>query len=443
MNSKTDGILGKFNSFLVAAILANLASTLSMIIDSIIAGQILGPTGLAAITSLQPVNQLVFSLTVFLNTGCAMLVAYALGSGEDFKIRGHFTFSMLLNAITAVILMVIGLLFIDRIAAVTSNDPGIYADSVTYGRILISTSGLMLMMFGLNAFVRTDNAPKLVAVAVVISNIVNLVLDIVFMKYLNMGIAGAAWASVIGYVVGIGISLAHFRSPECSLVLNIGDTRRIDRKMALFVGMPLVIDTMFMFCRILFVNRMLLDAKGVCGLAIQSVTMNLLLIVNLFLGGTGQALQGIGGMTLGAGDGKSFNRMVRLSALLIGGMSVLVFAFVELFPAQIISMFNLDSDAAISAEAIHALRLFAPCMPGFGIAYVFEVTLLVRQRTVPAMVIAFIHTMTVAIVMFIITSTNTISVWHSFWAGETLALLASASVYRIATKQPPHNSPVG
>jgi len=367
MNGK-DNLLGKFRSFLIAAVLANLASTLSMIIDSIIAGQILGPAGLAAITSLQPVNQLVFALTVFLNAGCAMLVAYAIGSGEDFKIRGHFTFSIFLNVVAAVILLAVGLLFTDKIATFTSNDPGIYADSVTYGRILISTSGIMLMMFGLNAFVRTDNAPKLVAIAVIVSNIVNLTLDIVFMKYLGWGIAGAAWASVVGYIVGIGIALLHFRNSECHLALNRADVARIDKKMALFVGMPLVVDTMLMFCRMLFVNNMLLSQKSVCGLAIQSVTMNLLLIVNLFLGGAGQALQGIGGMTLGAGDEASFKRMVRRSAVLIGAMSFLVFAAVELLPGQIIALFNLDSDASIYDEAVYALRLFGPCLPGFGLA---------------------------------------------------------------------------
>ncbi len=427
MNSN---ILAQFRSFLIAAILANLASTLSMVVDSIIAGQILGPVGLAAITSLQPVNQLVFALTVLLNAGCAMLVAYAIGAGENLKIRGHFTFSMLLNIIAALVLLAVGLLFTDRIALITSNDPGIYSDAVTYGRILISTGGIMLMMFGLNAFVRTDNAPKLVTVAVIVANIVNLSLDIVFMKYLGMGIAGAAWASVVGYVVGIGISLLHFRDKGCRLALSITDIGHIDRKMALFVGMPLVVDTLFMFFRILFVNNMLLEHKSVCGLAIQSVTMNLLLIVNLFLGGTGQALQGVGGMTLGAGDDESFRRMVRRSAALIGGMSLLVFFVVELCPGQIIRMFNLDSDASVYDEAVYALRLFAPCMPGFGLAYVFEVTLLVRKRTVPAMVIAFFHTMTVAIVMFIITKTGAISIWHSFWIGETIALAASAAIER-------------
>ncbi len=429
MNQKND-ILSQFKSFLIAAVLANLASTLSMIVDSIIAGQILGPVGLAAITSLQPINQLVFSLTVFLNTGCAMLVAYAIGSGEDFKIRGHFTLSIFLNTITAIILMAVGLIFIDKIATFTSNDPSIYTDAVTYGRILISTSGIMLMMFGLNAFVRTDNAPKLVAVAVIVSNIVNLSLDIVFMKYLNMGIAGAAWASVVGYIVGIGVALIHFRDSSCRLALNWENMGMIDKKMALFVGMPLVIDTLFMFFRLLFVNNMLLEQKSVCGLAIQSVTMNLLLVVNLFLGGTGQALQGIGGMTLGAGDNKSFSRMVRRSAIIIGSMSILVFIIVELFPGWIISLFNLDSDASIYDEAVYALRLFAPCMPGFGLSYVFEVTLLVRQRTVPAMIIAFFHTMTVAIVMFIIAKTDVISIWHSFWIGETIALICAAAINR-------------
>jgi len=55
--------------------------------------------------------------------------------------------------------------------------------------------------------------------------------------------------------------------------------------------------------------------------------------------------------------------------------------------------------------------------------------MLVKQQTVPAMVVAFFHTMTVAIVMFVITKVGSVSIWHSFWIGETIALAASAGVY--------------
>ena len=435
MVTKSNPILQKFYSFLVAAILANLASTLSMIVDSIIAGQILGPVRLAAITSLQPVNQLVFALTVLLNTGCAMLVAYALGEKNDSKIRGHFTFSMLLNAVTTAVMLIVGLCFIGQIAHITSNDPGIYDESVKYGRILISTSGVMVTMFGLNAFVRTDNAPKLVTVAVIVSNVVNLTFDIIFMKYLNMGIEGAAWASVLGYVVGIGITLLHFREQDCKLAFGWKDMQDIAKMMALFVGLPLFVDTLSMFLRILFVNNMLLEVEGVSGLAIQAVSLNMLLVVNLFLGGCGQALQGVGGASLGAGDGKSFKVMVSHSAIIIAAMSIIMFAVIEIWPEQIIAMFNLNADNSIQSKAVYALRLFAPCMPGFGLAYIFEATCLVRKQTLPAIIIAFFHTMTVAVVMFIIVRLGTISIWHSFWIGETIATILSALTYYIYNRK--------
>lgn len=74
-------------------------------------------------------------------------------------------------------------------------------------------------------------------------------------------------------------------------------------------------------------------------------------------------------------------------------------------------------------------------MPGFGLAYIFEATCLVRKQTLPAIIIAFFHTMTVAVVMFIIVRLGTISIWHSFWIGETIATILSALTYYIYNRK--------
>ena len=421
----------KFYSFLWAAILANLASTLAMIVDSIIAGHLLGPVGLAAITSLQPVNQFIFAVTVLLNTGSAMLVAYAIGERDDRGIRGYFSFSMLMNAVAAGVMLVSGLLLTGALARFTSNDPAIYDSAVTYGRIMISTGGLMIIMFGTNAFVRTDNAPKLVALAVFIANAVNLVCDILFMKYFGWGIAGAAWATAVGYVTGILVVSVHFRRTGCRLALT-GEWRMINRSAAVYIGLPMVVDTTCMFLRLLLVNNMILSVESASGLAVMSVAMNTLLVVNLFLGGTGQAMQGIGGVCLGAGDTESFSSMVRRSSVIILVMSLAVFAVVEFCPGGVAALFNLDADGAIYDSAIRSLKLFAWCMPGFGLAFVFEAACLVRKQTVAAMIIAVFHTLTVAAVMAVTLKAGGISIWHSFWIGETLATILSFITYLVA-----------
>ena len=90
----------------------------------------------------------------------------------------------------------------------------------SYVKIMLLTEPLYLILPGLAVFIRSDGSPKLASVSLIIANVVNLGCDILFIKYMDMGIAGAAWATAAGFMCGVLISLVHLFQPLNSFFLN-------------------------------------------------------------------------------------------------------------------------------------------------------------------------------------------------------------------------------
>ena len=205
----------QFYGYLWAYILVALSGCLGNVVDGIIVGNLISEDGVSAIALSKPINQFIFTLHLLINAGAGMLVAYALGKNNTGEARQHFTRALTLSTGLGVLLAIVGgLLLPTATARMLCDNEHLLPLAQDYMQVLLIGNPAFILMWGLSTMVGVNGSPKLVSLAVIIDNVVNLLLDIVFIKYFDWGITGSSAATVVGHLVGIAILLTHWRKPE-------------------------------------------------------------------------------------------------------------------------------------------------------------------------------------------------------------------------------------
>jgi Na+-driven multidrug efflux pump len=278
------------------------------------------------------------------------------------------------------------------------------------------------MMWGLATLVGVDGEARLVSVAVIIVDALNLFLDIVFIQWLGWGITGSSAATVVGHLVGIAILLTHWRKPS-PLSLSIVHRPLSIIKRVLSQGAPLAVASISLTLLLLSANRIVLTTLGQAGIFAFAVCMNLLQVYNLFLSGTCQTLQSLGAIQVGKHDADGLRLVLRKSFRFITVAMIITCLFVWIDPQGIAALFGAHNPDYI-AETNSALRIFALSFIPFCYIYVLMIVYKLHGHHRMALFISFALSLTIIPVMWIISRTAPGLLWYSY----LIAYLIEAAV---------------
>jgi len=183
--------------FALPMLLGNVFQQLYVFVDSIVVGNFLGKGALTAVGASFPVFFALISLGIGLATGAGVVISQFFGAKQYENVQKGIDTMYIILFISSIIIGVFGILFIDDILAVVKLPEGTEGPAKTYLTILLS--GLILD-FGYNgtaAIFRSLGDSKTPLYFLIIASVTNIVLDIVFIKYLDMGIEGIAIATLI------------------------------------------------------------------------------------------------------------------------------------------------------------------------------------------------------------------------------------------------------
>ncbi len=468
-SSKNLGGLGQqFYNYLWAYVLVALSGCLGNVVDGIIVGNLISADGVSAINLSKPVNQFIYTLHLLINAGAGMLVGYALGQKNIAQARHYFTSALLLSTSLGVLLaLVCGLLFIDETARLLCSNEQILPLARDYLQVLLLGNPAFILMWGLSTMVGVDGQPRLVSVAVIVDNVVNLCLDIVFIQWLGWGIAGSSAATVVGHLVGIAILLTHWMGseelrvkrekwatavpkqaqlrlvrfwssqkdeaaanscdPSCEQSSSASlFTLHSSLKKVLSQGAPLAVASISLTLLLFSANSIVLATLGQTGIFAFAVCMNLLQVYNLFISGTCQTLQSLGAIQVGRGDNDALRLVMRKSLRFITVSMAVVCVVVWGAPEAIASLFGAAHPEYI-AETGTALRIFALSFIPFSYIYVLMIIYKLYGHHHMALFISFILSLTVIPVIWLIARWAPQLLWYSYLMAyliETVAIIA-------------------
>ena len=412
----SDNINAQFYRYLWAYILVALSGCLGTVVDGIIVGNLISEDGVSAINLSTPITQFIFTLHLLINAGAGMLVAYALGQHKIDEARRFFTRALSLSLGFGVLLAIIGgLMFPHETARLLCSNEQILPLADDYMQVLLIGNPAFILMWGLSTMVGVDGSPRLVSVAVIIDNLVNLLLDIVFIQWFGWGITGSSTATVVGHLVGIAILLSHWSKPEQRRLMPVFSTNGLSSSLRRIIsqGAPLAVASICLTLLLLSANTIVLSSLGRTGIFVFALCMNLLQLYNLFLSGTCQTLQSLGAIQVGKGDEDGLRTVIKRGFRFITVSMLVTCLLVWIFPQSIAHVFGCD-EIEMLHQSVPALRIFALSFIPFCYIYVLMIVYKLYNQHSMALFISFALSLTVIPVLWFMGKLMPQYLWYSY-----------------------------
>ena len=308
----TESVSKLFFRYLIPAILGTMVTSIYILADTIIIGKGIGIDAMAALNIVLPLFNIFFGNGLLFGVGGSVLMAIARGRGDAKTGECYFTVALILNIITCIFYTIFLWIFMEPIAKFLGATEVTMPYVMNYAPYVIAGLSVFAFSTFLQTFVRNDGAPKLAMAAVVTGGISNVFLDLLFVYPLDMGMAGASIASVIGSGITVCILLCHFCSKSNGLKLSLQGFSFSYVKDIFASGFTsFLVDitsgiVMFVF------NIEILKAVGDVGVSMYGVICNTAIIVICLCNGINQAAQPIISTNHGAGLS---NRIIAVRSL--------------------------------------------------------------------------------------------------------------------------------
>ena len=419
----------RFWRYLSSSILITLSGAVGVIVDSIIVGNLIGSDGVSAINLNSTVIQLLMTISLIIASGGGMLAGYAIGRKDFDNARYIFTQSTLGSIIVGVIFAVIGIFFSNQLTSILCQNDALYTMVHDYLRVVLFGAPAYMLMWGISTMIIVDGSPRLASVAIIIDNIANLILDVVFIKIFDMGIAGSSLATVVGHLIAVAIMMLHFRNKNRVLHLSFKGGKLSQWRDIISQGAPLAIASICLTLLLFTSNKMVLAAVGREGIFVFSVCMNLLQVYNFFLAGTCRSLQTLGAVLIGERNSDGIRFVFGKSFKFITIAMIITCVYVWIFPSSIATLFGADN-ADIIKECNYALRIFAISFVPFCYIYFIMIIFKLLSFNRMSLFISLILSLTVIPVISLMAHYAAEYIWYSYLIAYIIEIMAIVAVYK-------------
>ena len=378
----------KFYRYLIPSFLSEMAMHMGSVIDAVIVGNLIGVDALSAVTLASPVVQILHLPGLILGLGGATLAAIWLGERKIKEASDMFSACV----IAGIIFSIAGGLSVfwvnAPIAKLVVDDPQLLTFVEEYLFINILGLPIMTLAFLTCEFLSVDNHPDLGAWMFSIAEAVNIIFDIVLVKFAGMGMEGAAAATILGYACGLFTLIYYARSNDRMLKFRWSGVAWFkDIFSAIKTGTPRVSLELMQAIQIFVLNTAVLEILGVEAMEIYAVCSNTLIMAELLAGGIISVIPNICGVLYGEKDYFGIRQLMR-KVLTLSGILISILTVVFLvFPEKIALLFGLESEELLPTAAV-CLQIYSFSF----VLYVFNEFLQIYYQTILETMLATLDT---------------------------------------------------
>ena len=361
-----DFTLGGLLYFALPTTIMMLVTSLYTIVDGVLTSRLVGENALAAINIAYPAISAMLAMGIMLGTGGSAVVGHRMGVGDMAGARRTFGFLALMAVCAGGIFTLAGCLGAEQLARLLGASEALMADTVTYLRIQLLFAPMAMLQLLFESFFVTAGRPGLGLGLTVAAGVTNGVLDWLYMGPLEMGIAGAAIATVTGYCIPAVCGVTFFLLRKHGLRFGRPKLQWRLLGRACFNGSSEMVTNLSTAVTTFFFNAIMLELLGEPGVAAITIVLYAqFLLIALFLG-----------FSMGVAPVFSFNhgaeRYDRLRAvfahcarfILLGALAI--FAAAQLLAPVIVGVFS-PAGTQVYDLALGGFRLFAPAFLFAGV----------------------------------------------------------------------------
>lgn len=351
-------------TFAVPSIISMLVGSLYNIVDQIFIGQGVGYLGNAATNVSYPLTTVSLAIALLIGVGSASRFSLSLGAGEDetaCHVVGNAVCMMVLAGIGYAVLIQ---LFLHPMLNAFGATPENFSYAASYSRIIGLGMPFQIVTTGMSNLIRADGSPKYSMVCTLIGAILNTILDPLFIFVFDLGVAGAAWATVIGQFFSFLAALLYLgKFHSVKLCRKHFRLTVQDSLAAASLGLSNSLNQVALTLVQVVMNNSLTyyGASTVYGsdipLAACGIVMKTNAILLAFVIGLSQGSQPIIGFNYGAKQYSRVRGTYRLAISCSFVITAIGFVLFQFFPRQLISLFG-SGDALYYEFAVRFMRIF-------------------------------------------------------------------------------------
>lgn len=345
-------------SFTMPTVILMIFSSLYTVADGIVVSNFVGSLGLSAINIVYPLMNLTMAISLMFATGSNAIIAKKLGEGKPQEANAFMTLVTLVTMGIVTLIIAAVMAFDEQLYCLLGSDEELLPYCIEYGRIVIPGTFFMSLQFLFQTYLVTADRPHLSLALTILGGVINIVLDIILVGPLQMGVAGAAIASVTGqFVAGIlplflffnKKTLIHFTRPVWSgqqLLLSMGN------------GSSEMVTNLANAVTTVLFNLQMMALVGEKGVAAISAILYLdFIFVAAFLGFV-SGIAPVISYNYGAGNRPNLHKLFVISLKVVGGLSLVMFVLSEVFNRQLAMVFA-SQDSVLADLMTTGFRIFA------------------------------------------------------------------------------------
>ena len=426
-------------SMAVPMMISMLVQALYNIVDSIFVSRIC-EDALTAVSMAFPWQNIVISIAVGFGVGINALLSRALGQKNAERVNQVAVNGLLLAGLSYLLVLVAGLIGIRAYMRTQTDIETIVNYGITYLNICILCSFGVFVEITFERFLQATGRTVYSMITQLTGAITNIILDpiLIFglLGFPKLGIAGAAWATVIGQCVGavVAVMLNHFRNPEVHLRLrHIRPNGRLMGEITA-ISIPSIIMSCIssLTC---FVMNMILIAYSSTAVAVFGVYFKLQSFVFMPVFGLNNGMVPIIAYNYGAQKPERIHKTIRLGMVYAVAIMVIGLLVFQLIPKELLLMFD-ASDAMLEIGA-PALRIMSLAFVFAGIGIVSGSSCQAFGYSVYSMLISIARQIVVLIpAAYLLSLTGVLrSIWFAFPIAEIFSLILSLFFLRTTLKK--------
>ena len=339
---------------------AQLVNILYNVVDRIYISNIpgTGSLALAGVGVAMPVISLVTAFAALLGQGGVPLCSIARGRGDREEAESYLGHSFLLLLAASVLLMASVWGFMGPILRLFGATAETFDFAADYLRPYMAGTPFAMLSLGLNGYINAQGFPRRGMLTVLLGAVSNILLDPLFIFVFDMGVAGAAWATVISQLLSALWCLGFLRSREAELRIRRGSLRLRAKTVRAMLALGITGFCM-QFTNALVqtvCNRQLIAWGGELYISAFVIINSLRMVFMETVLGFSHGMQPVLGFNHGAGERKRELECIRYSAAISLALALLLWLAVLLFPETLIRIFT--ADEALTAVTLRCVRIY-------------------------------------------------------------------------------------
>ncbi len=432
MNNKsatlgTDSIGSLLIKQAVPASIGILVMSLNILVDTIFVGNWIGSIAIAAINVVLPVSFFIAALGMAIGIGGSSIISRALGANNKERALKTFGNQITVTLLLTTAMVVFGLVFINEIIPAFGGKGDIFEPAKIYYRIVLYGVPLLALCMMGNNVIRAEGKPKFAMIAMIIPSVGNLLLDYILINLLDMGMAGAAWATTISYGLCFLYVLWFFLSDKSELKISLphfGLDLPILKEMSA-LGFVTLARQAVVSVTYLLMNNILFNIGGEASVAAYGIIGRMLMFALFPVLGVTQGFLPIAGFNYGAHKFPRVRESINKAILYAGGLGLFIFALIMIFPEEIVSVFTKDAD--ILSETPHYMRWVFAATPIIAIQLIGSAYFQAIGKAVPALLLTLTRQgfFFIPLIFILPHYFGELGVWISFPAADVLSTIVT------------------